>query len=134
MIRRPPRSTLFPYTTLFRSLDDHRIAYLARDAHDLLRILGQRAVGPRHRRHPGLGHGLLGAHLVAHQPDVLGAWTDEDETRALHLLREVGVLGEKAVSRMDRLGIGDLGGADDRRNVQVAGARWRWPDAYRLVG
>src|ERR1035438_9312845 len=25
MIRRPPRSTLFPYTTLFRSLDDLRI-------------------------------------------------------------------------------------------------------------
>src|SRR5256885_4226104 len=24
MIRRPPRSTLFPYTTLFRSVDDHR--------------------------------------------------------------------------------------------------------------
>src|SRR3712207_7599078 len=24
MIRRPPRSTLFPYTTLFRSADDHR--------------------------------------------------------------------------------------------------------------
>src|SRR2546422_7100267 len=23
MIRRPPRSTLFPYTTLFRSLDEH---------------------------------------------------------------------------------------------------------------
>src|SRR2546422_9220752 len=31
MIRRPPRSTLFPYTTLFRSqhLDDHRIALRA---------------------------------------------------------------------------------------------------------
>src|SRR5260370_5418970 len=25
MIRRPPRSTLFPYTTLFRSLSDDRI-------------------------------------------------------------------------------------------------------------
>src|SRR3712207_7513967 len=25
MIRRPPRSTLFPYTTLFRSLDHHGI-------------------------------------------------------------------------------------------------------------
>src|SRR2546430_8783768 len=24
MIRRPPRSTLFPYTTLFRSVDNHR--------------------------------------------------------------------------------------------------------------
>src|SRR2546427_6691973 len=26
MIRRPPRSTLFPYTTLFRSVDVNRIA------------------------------------------------------------------------------------------------------------
>src|SRR5688572_30932391 len=26
MIRRPPRSTLFPYTTLFRSLPAHQIA------------------------------------------------------------------------------------------------------------
>src|SRR3712207_8798687 len=25
MIRRPPRSTLFPYTTLFRSLSSHKI-------------------------------------------------------------------------------------------------------------
>src|SRR3712207_7078343 len=28
MIRRPPRSTLFPYTTLFRSLHDQHIAGL----------------------------------------------------------------------------------------------------------
>src|SRR2546429_4491494 len=28
MIRRPPRSTLFPYTTLFRSLDDERLALM----------------------------------------------------------------------------------------------------------
>src|SRR3712207_7256660 len=31
MIRRPPRSTLFPYTTLFRSA---RVAALGRPAHD----------------------------------------------------------------------------------------------------
>src|SRR5687767_15441850 len=30
MIRRPPRSTLFPYTTLFRSPADRRSARLAR--------------------------------------------------------------------------------------------------------
>src|SRR5260370_19183054 len=29
MIRRPPRSTLFPYTTLFRSLVDERFAEVA---------------------------------------------------------------------------------------------------------
>src|SRR2546427_9442659 len=31
MIRRPPRSTLFPYTTLFRSLDDQLIVRRLRD-------------------------------------------------------------------------------------------------------
>src|SRR2546425_1357005 len=37
MIRRPPRSTLFPYTTLFRSLDDYP-AHQARhqDRHEAL--------------------------------------------------------------------------------------------------
>src|SRR5260370_22517262 len=34
MIRRPPRSTLFPYTTLFRS-DPAHTAVAARDAHHL---------------------------------------------------------------------------------------------------
>src|SRR5258708_20436376 len=29
MIRRPPRSTLFPYTTLFRSVDDARLGKAA---------------------------------------------------------------------------------------------------------
>src|SRR5689334_24315664 len=39
MIRRPPRSTLFPYTTLFRS--PHRPVYQAEsDAHDGLPIRG----------------------------------------------------------------------------------------------
>src|SRR2546423_3252591 len=40
MIRRPPRSTLFPYTTLFRSIlgarHNHRDAYVARTQRQLL--------------------------------------------------------------------------------------------------
>src|SRR3712207_6949874 len=52
MIRRPPRSTLFPYTTLFRSLEDggQRVAQV--DEHlDVQRgvdqpLLGQRAGAP----------------------------------------------------------------------------------------
>src|SRR3712207_6936978 len=47
MIRRPPRSTLFPYTTLFRSL-----AAGDGDRTDP-RVLDQ---APRHRGHVGLGH------------------------------------------------------------------------------
>src|SRR2546425_3520248 len=48
MIRRPPRSTLFPYTTLFRSPIDRR-------AHDGLAHAGSLAVGPYgERTHPAL--------------------------------------------------------------------------------
>src|SRR3712207_7079402 len=39
MIRRPPRSTLFPYTTLFRS------ALVARGERELLRLAFQRLTG-----------------------------------------------------------------------------------------
>src|SRR2546430_4709355 len=36
MIRRPPRSTLFPYTTLFRSLDAHRAALIVQAAEEVI--------------------------------------------------------------------------------------------------
>src|SRR5438034_1560588 len=39
MLRRPPRSTLFPYTTLFRSLDDHDRNAVLEEA-ELLQPLG----------------------------------------------------------------------------------------------
>src|SRR3712207_8378198 len=65
MIRRPPRSTLFPYTTLFRSL-------LGRDDAPLLKLLGPQLA---HRRvvldllvHHGLGVGGLVALVVAEPP------------------------------------------------------------------
>src|SRR5258707_7011045 len=80
MIRRPPRSTLFPYTTLFRSLrslrlvgeaqrgvhmpgDRLRIAGLSyRDAH---RLEHARGVLP-HRHLPGIELALLAAHGDEH--------------------------------------------------------------------
>src|SRR3712207_6881561 len=62
MIRRPPRSTLFPYTTLFRSegqrghrhLVQHRRRHVEdRPAADLALLLGARPL-KRHDRHPNL--------------------------------------------------------------------------------
>src|SRR3712207_7763888 len=44
MIRRPPRSTLFPYTTLFRSRGDRRAAGLGHQ-----RARARRAPGERRR-------------------------------------------------------------------------------------
>src|SRR5690349_22027037 len=56
MIRRPPRSTLFPYTTLFRSLEagrgGARVAFLGRPrARDRAGHRAQPAPSPR-RLHP----------------------------------------------------------------------------------
>src|SRR3712207_8384741 len=68
MIRRPPRSTLFPYTTLFRSR------------------AGRRPDGSRRRRVAAHGHDCLGARrvraaLAAVPVAGLGAARDRKSTR-----------------------------------------------------
>src|SRR5256885_6312823 len=72
MIRRPPRSTLFPYTTLFRSGNEksHKAALLAADLHaaDPAQSLGF----PAQRIEDGIvGAGAAGAE-VAIEPVVQG--------------------------------------------------------------
>src|SRR2546422_3499959 len=58
MIRRPPRSTLFPYTTLFRSPRAEQLVGLGRGLDE-----GRGAECPRHR----LGDAAAGADLHALQ-------------------------------------------------------------------
>src|SRR3712207_8579824 len=53
MIRRPPRSTLFPYTTLFRSLrgdGEEHLLQLVRGKEPVLREVLHAAVDAHHRR------------------------------------------------------------------------------------
>src|SRR3712207_7161339 len=54
MIRRPPRSTLFPYTTLFRSVNDLPLAERPIDRQHSLYdlVVGERGTGLEH--HPRL--------------------------------------------------------------------------------
>src|SRR5262245_27241871 len=61
----------------------------------------------------GLDHGLLGAALVPHQPDRLGAGADELDVARLADLGQVARLGQEPVAGMDRVGASHLGGADD---------------------
>src|SRR3712207_7987104 len=56
MIRRPPRSTLFPYTTLFRSLERPARRQPV-DAPSRLRRRRNRVPGPARRRRPPPGAG-----------------------------------------------------------------------------
>src|SRR3712207_7040225 len=60
MIRRPPRSTLFPYTTLFRSLAPHLPEHLLEQALTVVNIIGDSSDRAR----------ALGA-LAPHLPEYL---------------------------------------------------------------
>ena len=117
-----------------RGLDDDRVADRSRRPHDLARILRERALRSRHRRNRSGRHRLLRRDLVPHQADRFRPRPDEDKAALFDALGEVGVFRQKAVARMNRFRIGHFGGADDRRDVEVALARRRRTDAHRFVG
>src|SRR2546422_1094472 len=56
MIRRPPRSTLFPYTTLFRSHLQDLVALLFAPREALVHAAGQKALLDVHQFHPVAHH------------------------------------------------------------------------------
>src|SRR3712207_8556761 len=62
MIRRPPRSTLFPYTTLFRSVLDAAGLALERDLVADAQRLGDGEHEPRHRVGQRLARGRSEEH------------------------------------------------------------------------
>src|SRR3712207_7627135 len=64
MIRRPPRSTLFPYTTLFRSVGEHHYAAAAVDLADCAHDLGPTGLDVVIRTDAHGAHALLRAHDV----------------------------------------------------------------------
>src|SRR3712207_6887258 len=76
MIRRPPRSTLFPYTTLFRS------AVNPTDAQrDVARAAGVPLIGVRRRLDPLLGERTRAGGLNGHVPVTAINSADRKSTR-----------------------------------------------------
>src|SRR5690349_11916447 len=100
-------------------LDNDRIVERAGELDDLLWIIWQRTLGPWHTRYASLGHGRFGTHLVTHQANGFGAWTDKDEAALLDFLGEVGIFRKKTVARVNGLRIGHLGRTDDRWDIQI---------------
>ena len=92
------------------------------------------AVVAGHHRHAGLLEDRLGAVLEAHLPDGLGRGADEHEPRGLHRAREILVLREEAVARMDGPGAGGLRDLDDALAPEVGIRGARPADLPGLVG
>ena len=116
-----------------RRLDDDGIADVLGDLERLL-LAFDGPIAPRQDRDAGFLHDAACPRLVPHEADDLRIGTDELDVAGFAYLGEVGALGKKAVPGVDRVGAGDLGSADDRRDVQIAVGAPRRTDADVLIG
>ena len=77
---------------------------------------------------------LLGAKLIAHLPQHLGGWPDEQDTVFLTGSGKVGILRQEAVSGMDGGNTTALGQSDDAGDVQIRPQRGLLlPHQIRLI-
>jgi hypothetical protein len=112
----------------------------ADSASDLAREL-ERLVGILHGtggawndRHADFRHRLSRCRLVAHHADLLRRRTDEGDVGGDTSLRELGVLGEEPVARVNGVRPGDLRGRDEARDLEIRVARGRRSYADVIVG
>src|SRR6516162_5570267 len=85
-----------------------------------------------HRYTVGLGQ-LTGFVLIAQEPQRFVRWTNKLNVARTAHFREMRILRQKAVPGMDRFHVGDLRGADQTRDIQVAVAARRLANADFLV-
>src|SRR5262245_12275055 len=115
------------------SLDQDWIADVGRDLLHLIKT-GHGALRAGNDRQAEFLRGLLGLDLVAHEPDMLGARSDECDLMLFEDLGEAGILGEKAIARMHGVCARDLAGRHDLRNVEIAVLCRRTADTHALIG
>ena len=113
-------------------LDQHRIADLVGLLLEEFRLL-HLAVIAGHHRHAGFFHQRLGAVLQPHGADRRRRRTDEGDAGIDAGLREVGVLGQKAVTGMHAVGARLPGDGDQFVDGEIALRRRRRADGMRLV-
>ena len=114
-------------------LDQQRVAELIGLLLEEFRLLPL-AVIAGHHRHAGFFHQRLGAIFQPHGADRGRRRADEGNAGGQAGLREIGVLGEEAVTGMHAVGAGRLRRGDQPGAREVTLRRRRRPDVNRLVG
>jgi hypothetical protein len=114
-------------------LDEHGIAdfggLLPKEVRVLVRAHIARGDGHARRRHQ-----FLGCILQPHRGDASGRWPDPDQPRVDHSLRELGIFGQEAIARMNRLRFGGERGGDDLLPNQIALPRRTRANVNSLIG
>ena len=115
-------------------LQHQRIANGSRQLQAFLDVVRQR-VGGWHHRHAGCHGCLTRRHLVAQPGHHLGRGADEGNARRGAGTRQLGVLGQEAITRVNGIGTGLLGHPDDLSDVEVSLQRLLpLPHQVALVG
>ena len=100
---------------------------------DGVEIIAQHVRGGNDR-HAGLDRDLAGGGLVAKRAHRGGLGADEGDAGFVAGIDEIGVFREQPVARMDRVGAGHLGDADDLFDAQIGGdGAQPFADAVGLV-
>ncbi|MCY1361538.1 hypothetical protein D9M69_482070 [compost metagenome] len=113
-------------------LEHHRIADALGLAQGLFEV-GDVAFGAGGDRHAGLDHAAAGFGLVAHAADDFGAGADELDPALGADIRQLGVLGEETIARMQGVAAGLDRQVHQFARVQVAG-QGVGADAVGFVG
>ena len=100
---------------------------------DSLFLVLHRAVASGNGRYFKLVGEIAGSDLVPGGAGRLGGRADELDVARFADFGEVGVLGEEAVARVNRVGVADFRGADDPGDVEVALLARSGPDADGVV-
>ena len=117
-----------------RRLEHQRIADLFGLGANGVHVVAQN-LGRRDDRHAGLDRDAPRAGLVAERAHGLCPGADEGDARGVAGIDEAGVLRQKAVARMDRIGPGLLGHADDLWDREIGLDRPQpLADAVGLIG
>ena len=104
--------------TSCRRLDCNRVSEISRHPLGFLCAL-QRVDGSRNHRNTGRLGCLPRSDFVSHRPDGPRWGADPDEPGLRDRFREIGVLGQEAISGMDRLGLCLPGYFEDPLDVEI---------------
>ena len=115
-------------------LQHQRVANGSRQLQAFLDIVRQR-IGGWHHRHAGCHGSFTRRHLVAQPGHHLGRGPDEGDTCGGAGARQLGILGQEPIARVDGIGTGLFGHPDDPGDVEVGLQRLLpLPHQVALVG
>ena len=121
-------------TTTASGLDDDRVTNLVGQFPIACWVITERTITTRDTGHTSRFHFGDGTDLVTHQPDNIGGGANEFKAAVFDAFGKVGVLGQKAITRMYRFCARDFRSADDGRYVQITVGRCGRTDTHSFIG